>query len=254
MNWDWKPSVIAGCAGLLLLYAREVRYRFTPRAAAWLAGVLLIFFALCSPLDELGDKYLFSVHMARHIAFVLIVPALLLLAIPPDPRALPRPLLALERILRTPAIAWMAGIGTMVFWHIPAVFNAALASEPLHILEHLSLLAGGAMYWWPILSPFPRSRMHAVPEAAAYLFSSCLACTAMGIAIAFAPGLLYPSYAHPPDPLGTVIRSQWGISAAMDQQIGGLLMWVPGCLVYLTATMVMFARWYGEDAEQAVEL
>jgi putative membrane protein len=252
MSWDWKPSVIAGCAGLLILYGRAVHFRFGSRTAAWLAGVLLIFAALCSPLDELGDKYLFSVHMARHIVFVLIVPALLLIGIPR--LYLPPGFSGIERVLRTPAIAWSAGIGTMIFWHIPGIFNAALASEPLHIVEHLSLLVGGTMYWWPVLAPLPESRMRPVPQAAAYLFTSCLACTAMGIAITFAPALLYPSYAHPPDPLGSIIREQWGISAAMDQQIGGLLMWVPGCLIYLTATMAMFARWYGEEPAPAMEV
>ena len=70
--------------------------------------------------------------------------------------------------------------------------------------------------------------------------------------ITFAPRLLYPAYAQPVDAYGIlpVIRERWGISPAMDQQIGGLLMWVPGCLVYLTAIMAMFARWYGEEAKQ----
>jgi cytochrome c oxidase assembly factor CtaG len=187
--------------------------------------------------------------MAKHIAFVLVVPALLLMAMPAEPleRALRIPVLrTLERILRTPAIAWAAGVGVMLFWHIPALFNAALSYEPLHIVEHLSLLIGGTIYWWPILSPLPESRIAPVPQGVAYLFTSCLACTAMGIAITFAPGLLYPAYLP-------AIREQLGITAQMDQQIGGLLMWVPGCLVYLTAIMAMFARWYGEQPEPAME-
>jgi cytochrome c oxidase assembly factor CtaG len=77
----------------------------------------------------------------------------------------------------------------------------------------------------------------------------------MGIGITFAPHLLYPTYAHPSDAAGLlrVIRGDWGISAAMDQQIGGLLMWVPGCLIYLTAIMGMFARWYAEDSTSTAE-
>lgn len=259
MIWDLKPSVIVGCCALLALYAWAVRYRFRMRALLWIAGVLMIFLALCSPLDELADTYLFSIHMAKHILFVLVVPALLLMAMPADPfrRLLDHAAIRrMESILRNPAFAWIAGIGVMLFWHIPAVFNTALAHEPLHIVEHLSLLIGGTIYWWPVLSPLPESRMRPVPQAAAYLFTSCLACTAIGIAITFAPSILYAAYAHPQDAAGIlpVIRERWGISAAMDQQIGGLLMWVPCCFVYLTAIMAMFARWYGEEPEPAMEI
>jgi cytochrome c oxidase assembly factor CtaG len=154
-----------------------------------------------------------------------------------------------------PAITWGAGVGAMVVWHIPAIFNQAMASEPLHMLEHLSLLICGTLYWWPILSPLPEARMKPVPQAAAYLFTACLACTSIGIAVTFAPGLLYPAYAQPEDIYGisTLIRNGWGISPHMDQQIGGILMWAPACLVYLTGIMAMFARWYSEEANAALE-
>ncbi len=78
----------------------------------------------------------------------------------------------------------------------------------------------------------------------------------MGVLITFAPTLLYPSYAHPVDAYGIlgVIRNKWGISAAMDQQIGGLLMWVPGCLIYLAAILTMFARWYAEEVREPEEV
>ncbi|HZU29288.1 MAG TPA: cytochrome c oxidase assembly protein [Bryobacteraceae bacterium] len=257
MTWDFKPSVVIGCCVLLGAYFGLVRWR-ARQAALWLTGVLLIFMVLCSPIDELADSYLFSVHMAKHILLVLVVPALLVMAVPADvfERALRyAPVRAAERVLRVPAIAWMAGVGVMIFWHIPALFNTALTNEPLHIVEHLSLLVGGTIYWWPVLTPLPQSRMRPVPQAAAYLFTSCLACTAIGVAITFAPALLYPAYAHPPaGAVAEAIRGRWGISAAMDQQIGGLLMWVPACLVYLTAILAMFARWYREEPEPAMEV
>lgn len=256
--WDWKPSVVIGCAALMGAYAWAVRFRFSQKAAAWLAGVLLILLALVSPLDELADKYLFSVHMAKHILFVLVVPALLLIGLPAAPveRALRyRPAAVAEQFLGTPAVAWTAGIGAMALWHIPVLFNAALSNEVLHIFEHLSLLIGGTIFWWPILAPLPESRLKPVPQGAAYLFTSCLACTSLGVLITFATRLLYPTYAQPVDlyAILPVIRERWGISAGMDQQIGGLLMWVPGCLVYLTAIMAMFARWYGEEAKRPME-
>jgi cytochrome c oxidase assembly factor CtaG len=156
----------------------------------------------------------------------------------------------LARFSPHPAACWLIGIGTMAFWHLPAVFDAAVAHEALHIAEHLSLLAAGTIYWWPILAPIPSARMNPVPQAAAYLFTSCLACTAMGVLITFAPAPLYAPYINPADTFGMLatVRQNWGISAMLDQQIGGLAMWVPCCLIYLTAIMAMFGRWYGEPA------
>ncbi|HUA86244.1 MAG TPA: cytochrome c oxidase assembly protein [Bryobacteraceae bacterium] len=250
--WVWRPVAAAGCMAILAVYAAFVRFRFGVRSAAFFAGVALVALALFSPMAALADNYLFSVHMARHILLVLVVPALLVSGLPSEPvrRVLRCSAPArIERTLRTPAIAWTAGIGAMAFWHIPAVFNAALASGPLHMLEELSMLLAGTIYWWPILSPVAEHRLRPIPEAAAYLFVSCLACTAIGIVITFAPPPLYTPYAAPRDPYGilTTIRGGWGISPALDQQIGGVLMWVPCCFVYLTAIMAMFARWYGEE-------
>jgi putative membrane protein len=256
--WDPNAPALAGCAALLLGYGLAVRFRFPARAAAWLAAVLLILLAEVSPLAVLARQYLFSVHMADHILFVLVVPALLLLGTPAAPVEgwMRHPAFGrAERFLCRPAVAWPAGIGAMAFWHIPAVFHAAMEHPALHAAEPLSLLIAGTIYWWPILWPVPRSRLNPVPQAAAYLFTSCLACTTMGVLITFAPTLLYAHYAHPADLYGflPVIRNDWGISAALDQQIGGLLMWVPGCLIYLSATMAMFGRWYAQPADAPIE-
>ena len=195
--------------------------------------------------------------MLKHILFVLIIPALLLIGMPARPleRILRVPSVsALENFLSTPAVAWSAGVGAMIVWHVPALFNFALQHQALHIVEHLTLLICGTVYWWPILSPLPSRRLSPVPQAAAYLFTSCVVCTALGIAITFAPAPLYPAFSQPSDAGGVLplIRQTWGISPSLDQQIGGILMWVPGCLIYLSAIMAMFARWYGEEKEAPV--
>lgn len=244
--WDLKPSVIVGCAALL------AGVRPVWRSAAWMAGIALLLTALISPLDTLADSYLFSAHMAKHMLLVLVIPALLLIGMPAGffERALRHPrIAAVERVLRRPAVAWTAGVGSMIVWHIPALFNAALANEGLHIVEHLSLLAGGTIYWWPLLAPVPGSRISPVAVQIGYLFSSCFACTILGISITFARGLLYPAYAHFSGDLSPLVRNDWGISPALDQQIGGILMWVPGCLIYLTGIMATLARWYAAEQE-----
>ncbi len=234
--WDWKPSVLIGCAVLLIGYSASVR--FTRRSVAFFAAVALLMLALVSPLDTLADSYLFSAHMAKHMLLVLIIPALFLIG---TPRNVVRKVPSVP-----PALAWSLGIFAMASWHVPALFNAALANEPLHIVEHLSLLVAGTIFWWPVLSPVEEERIAPVPSGVAYLFAACLACTVIGILLTFAsPG----TYSIPGNAVDgrvlSLVRDSWGISPEADQQLAGLLMWVPGCLIYLSAIMAMFARWYG---------
>ncbi len=171
-------------------------------------------------------SYPFSVHMATHITMVLIVPALVMLGLPESVARW------VARFRCPAALSWCAGVGAMAFWHIPAIFDAAAAHPALHMTELMSLVAAGIVFWWPILSPLKSQRMQPVPQSVVYLVSACFACTAMGILITFSPVLRYPTS-----------------GGLKDQQIGGLLMWVPGCLIYLTAVMGMFARWYLDESE-----
>jgi cytochrome c oxidase assembly factor CtaG len=242
---NWRPSAILACMALMAIFAWAERFRFGRRALPWSAGVLLILLVFSPPLDVLADNYLFSAHMARHIVLILIVPALLLIGAPvgmaerwPGSGRLPA------------ALAWITGIGVMALWHIPAVFEAACSHGLLSAAEHISLPAAGAVFWWPLLSPNPKARIQPVPQGVAYLATACLACTAMGVLITFSPTLLYPAYTHPVDSYGILpaLRGDLSLTPAADQKIGGLLMWVPCCLVYLTAIMAMFARWYSEEA------
>ncbi|MGI8745118.1 MAG: cytochrome c oxidase assembly protein [Bryobacteraceae bacterium] len=245
--WNWKPSVLIGCGALLVAYAVVVRLRFTRRSLPFIAGLFLLLLALVSPLDELADSYLFSAHMAKHMLLVLVIPALLLIGMPAHfmQRALSRPAIRkAESILGAPVLAWIIGIAAMAVWHIPALFNAALASEPLHIVEHLSLLIAGTIFWWPLLAPLAEERVAPVPAGVGYLFSACLACTVIGILLTFASPGTYSIPANVDARVLSLVRNGWGISPETDQQASGLLMWVPGCFIYLTAIVAMFARWY----------
>jgi cytochrome c oxidase assembly factor CtaG len=104
----------------------------------------------------------------------------------------------------------------------------------------------GAAFWWPILSPRTE---HRLPDltAVAYLFTACVACTVLGVSIAFSPVTVCSAYGHATDPLGALplVRGAWGLTPAVDQQIGGLLMWVPGCTTYTAAILGVVARFYG---------
>jgi len=130
-------------------------------------------------------------------------------------------------------------------WHLPRLYDATLASEPLHIFEHLTFLVTATIFWWPILAPLEASRM-SHGAAFAYLGAAMLATTILGILITFAPVGAYTAYLHPEDSLHilSALRDSWGLTTQSDQELGGLFMWVPGGLVYLGVIMAVLARWY----------
>jgi putative membrane protein len=248
-GWDWEPSAVIGCIALVFAYFAAMWKKPSLRMLYFLGGVLLLLLDLVSPLDLLGDQYLFSAHIAQHFVLALIVPPLLLAGIPPwlAEAALERPAIAwLEREIGRPPVSWMLGVGTMIFWHAPLLFNAALANNELHVLQHLSFLITGTIFWWPVLTPAENRRLSPL-VAISYLFSACFACSLLGAALTFARPGIYPAYLNPQDSLRILplVRNKWGLDPANDQQLGGLLMWVPGCLVYLTGILATVVRWYG---------
>jgi putative membrane protein len=249
-GWEWEPSVLIGCAALALGYLAAMRPGGARHATCFLAGVAILLLDLVSPIDLLGDQYLFSAHIVQHFVLALIVPPLLLLGIPPwfAEAALARHWLAwFEREIARPPVSWLLGVGTMIVWHVPVLFNAALANDGIHILQHLSFLITGVIFWWPVLAPSEQRRI-APLAAISYLFGACLSCSLLGAALTFARPGLYPAYLNPEDSLGILplLRNQWGLDPKNDQQMGGLLMWVPGCFVYLTGILATVAHWYEE--------
>lgn len=252
-GWDWEPSVVIGCAALSIGYLALMRRSPSHRIFYFLGGVVILLLDLVSPIDLLGDQYLFSAHILQHFVLALVVPPLLLAGIPRSlaERALEKPALAWwEREIGRPPVSWLLGIGTMIFWHIPVLFNAALANDGLHILQHLSFLISGTIFWWPVLTAAENRRMPPL-TAISYLFSACLSCSLLGAALTFARPGLYPAYLNPEDRLGILplLRNDWGLDRQNDQQFGGLLMWVPGCFVYLSAILATIARWYSPGGE-----
>jgi putative membrane protein len=234
--WDWEPSVVAGCAALAIGYVALVRKRGWNRAPYFLAGVLLLLLDLVSPIDAMADQYLFSAHIVQHFLLALVIPPLLLLGTPIF--ELGR-LNRLECVLGQPPVSWLLGVGTMLVWHIPALFNAALANDRLHVFQHLSFLVTGTIFWWPILGPLQKRHLPALGTVS-YLFSACVSCSLLGAFLTFGPVGLYPAYLNSPVHI-------WGLDPKSDQQLGGLLMWVPGCFVYLSAILSSVMRWYGAE-------
>jgi putative membrane protein len=258
--WDPDLSVLIGCAALLAAYwsahcgdlfrASDLSRAGNLSRAGWfVAGVAVMLFALISPLDTLGDEYLFSAHMLQHLVLELAVPPLLLLGITPRfARAVLdcRPLGRIERVLGNPLLAWTLGIATLAVWHLPRLFDAALGNEYVHIAEHLCFMVTATIFWWPVLAPLPQCRISPL-WMQVYLLGGAMANSLLGIWLTFAPEGLYTPYLHPADSLhvGALIRTGWGLTPALDQQVGGLLMWVGGGFVFLAVMIVLFLQWFG---------
>jgi putative membrane protein len=180
--------------------------------------------------------------MVQHLLITMIAPPLLFLG---TPRWLFRPLLRLPlalpigRALTHPVVTFLAFNATFVLWHAPAFYDAALRSEPVHILEHVTMFVTAALTWWPIFSPLDELPPLAPPLQCLYLFFESIPPTILGALITFSGGVLYPTYARAP--------RVWGLTAEIDQQLGGLIMWIPGALIYLGVLTVVFFRWFNRD-------
>jgi cytochrome c oxidase assembly factor CtaG len=246
--WDPDLSVLIGCTALVAGY--WAAHRGDRGRARWfVAGVGVMLLALISPLDTLGDEYLFSAHMLQHLLLVLVVPPLLLLGIGPRFARMVieyRPFGALERILGNPVVALLLGLGMLTVWHVPALFDAALDNEYIHILEHLCFMVSATIFWWPILAPVPECRLEPL-WMQLYLLAGAIANSLLGIWLTFAPAGTYAPYLHPSDSLQVLeaLRSGWGLTPAIDQQVGGLLMWVGGGFVFVTVMVTKVVRWLG---------
>jgi putative membrane protein len=257
LEWSWAPSIIIGLVGLNAAYLWANNRRRAPHShffwrspatpsqqAAFYLGSLIALIALCSPIDGLGDEYLFSAHMVQHMLLTYAAPPLWLWGTPIwvwdwiASKCLSR--LTLTGIT-SPMIAFTLFNGVMWVWHIPAAYDFALTHEGVHIIEHLTFITAALIGWSPALLPWPVNPL-SKPARAFYLFASTFPCTALAALLALSNHVLYPFYEMAP--------RIWGITALSDQQIGGLLMWLPGDMILMTATLWILARWLTQQ-EQA---
>jgi putative membrane protein len=254
-QWNWEPSILIGTAlitGLYLYAIGPLRKRLYPneqvktgQTITFLLGVLIMFLALVSPLDELGDAYLFSAHMVQHLCLTIIGPPLLLLGTPEwlvKPALHNKVVFNIAKVLTYPAVAFVLYNADFWLWHAPPLYNATLENQNIHILEHLTFIIFGVLYWWPIFSPSKDLPRLQIGGQILYLFLSGMPSVFLGAGLTFTPPLYAPYIAAP---------RLWGISAATDQQLGGLIMWVPVSIAYIVIMSVLFIRWMlQQDAKQ----
>lgn len=258
--WHFSFATSVFLIGLCLFYLYMINFKLKKRSLYFLAGIVLIILCVASPLHFIGENYLFSAHMLSHVLIILIAAPLIVAGIPQENK-FKKTLVAFSKI-RIPVICWFSGVGIMWLWHIPYIFNSLFSmrgmanSHSMNVLmfiEMFSLLIGGIVFCWPIINPYKEHRISAI-TGVLYLSMACVFCTILGLMITFAPLGIYSHYINVADTYGYLhlIRSQWNISAATDQQMAGLIMWVPCCLIYLTASMALLINWF--DSKELYEI
>ncbi|MFW6070007.1 MAG: cytochrome c oxidase assembly protein [bacterium] len=232
--------------GLLALWRRAGPGRGVRRShvAAFAAGLLALAVALLSPLDALSSALL-AAHMVQHLLLMLVAAPLLLLGLPPVAAAwaLPRspqlarwwhrrPLLRRAwRALSHPGAAWLLYAGVLWLWHLPRFYEAALMNDTVHALEHAAFLGAALLFWWALF----HARALSSAGGALYLFTTALHSGLLGALLTFAATPWYPAY--------SVAAYAWGLTPLQDQQLAGVIMWLPGALIYLAAILILLGRW-----------
>lgn len=256
--WSFSAGNMIFLALLCILYLYIINFRFNKQTIYFIAALLLIIVCIASPLYFIGENYLFSAHMLVHVLLLLIAGPLLVASVPRDKKFKKSLLFISKKMYKAPLFSWLTGVAVMWVWHIPYIFNQMM---PMHGMQSssvsmlllmnthlLSLLIGGMLFCWPVINPYKEYRIASLTSVL-YLSSACVFCSLLGLLITFASSGTYTSYISS-DVNGflSVIRNQWGISIAADQQMAGLIMWVPCCFIYLTASMVILIKWFeGKD-------
>jgi putative membrane protein len=247
IEWLADPLVLAPLATMVAIYV--IRFRSARReaggrgagfaqAAAFAGCMVVLLIALCSPLDGLGEDYLFSAHMLQHVLLGDIAPLLLLLALS---RVIMRPatrrLIRVERALGPfahPLTGLALWLVLMYVWHIPALYDAALEHPVVHLLEHVSFFSAGLAVWWPLIQPVPMRHQLTGLQPIAYIGSAKVGMAVLGIALTWSTTVFYPYYEGVP--------RIWGLSAIEDQNVGGVIMMVEQSLTFGLVLFALFVR------------
>lgn len=266
LSWAIDPPVFIGLVVTALGYwlaRRRVQLlgrREVPvsHAVYFYSGLLAIAIALLGPFDVYNENSLLM-HMAQHLLLLQAAGPLIWLGRPVQlalqaisPRRSGPVLKAVLRrswvrailtFVSHPLVAFVIFNVTLIFWHIPAMYDAALSHQTIHDLEHLAFLSAALIFWWPIVEPVPRHHKLRLGFALASIFLTGLVSEALGAILSFDNTLLYPFYTH--------AQSLWGMTPLDDQEYAGLLMWVGGGMLYLTIIFGILIRSLGGDDYQA---
>ena len=212
-------------------------------------GLLTIVLSLLSAIDSFSAN-LFLMHMIQHLLLIMVAAPLIMVANPfpillwglPRGRdvglALFSPGARFAQLLRTTnraGITWLLFVACLWGWHDPGVYDAALKSDLVHDIEHLTFYVTALLFWWHVTQSGPRVHRSLSPAARiAYTVSIVPANMVAGVAISFASEPLYRHY--------LTVPRLWGLTALEDQQLGGTIMWIPGSMMYLVAAIILDRR------------
>ena len=265
--WEFDPLIIVVLACSAAVYAVGLRNLWRSagvghgirkvEALYYVLGWLSLAVALVSPIHLLGEL-LFSMHMTQHEILMLIAAPLIVLgrpfvaaawALPPAPRkkagAAVRSSVVNRAwsIISMGAVAWLIHAIALWVWHIPAMFQATLESSVVHTLQHASFFLTALLFWWAIL--FGKRGLQSYGAGVLYLFTTMVQTGLLGIFLTLTSYVWYPVY--------SATTGQFGLSPLEDQQIGGLIMWVPAGLIYMFAALVMFSGWLRESEKRVLD-
>ena len=247
-EWSWEPPVVVALAITLVLYTigstKDRRWQRVAFYAGWLSLVV----ALVSPLDHLSEIF-FSAHMAQHELLMVVAAPLLVLGRPlaaflrtvPAPWRLPlaswtqrAPVAAAWRAVTNPLVATIVHGIALWTWHLPALYQATLRSDAVHAVQHSSFLFSATLFWWSLIHG--RWGRLGYGAAVGYVFVTAAHSGALGALITFAPNVIYPVY-----------------GSLDDQQLAGLIMWIPAGVLLTIAAVALMIGWLRE-AERRIAL
>ncbi|MEA2423992.1 MAG: hypothetical protein QOH13_402 [Thermoleophilaceae bacterium] len=254
LHWTFSPAIlipIVAYAYFWIRRFRQVRRTSGKRGAgarqitAFTGALLAMLIALVSPLDGLGEDYLFSGHMVQHLLLGDIAPLLLLLSLSRVMmRPLTRKLQSVERALGPlahPATALILWLGLVYLWHVPSLYNSALEHPAVHALQHVSFFTAGVLVWWPLIQPVPMRHRLSGMWTFGYIGMAKLGLASLGIFLTWTNSVTYTYYEHVP--------RIWGLSALTDQNVGGAIMMVEQSVLLVTVLAILFGRMLAQSEE-----
>jgi len=265
--WELEPGVVLPIAASGALYwrgytrlrtlSRRGGDRLRRQAIAFALGMLALFLALESPLDAMADE-LFSMHMVQHLVLILVAAPLCVYAAPlvpmlwglsPHPRARVTGAWqhspAVRRawsLLSAPGVVFVVHAAAIWIWHFPGPYQLALRSDAMHALEHLSFFGTALLFWWVVIQPVGHRRLDYAPGLL-FVGGTLIQGGALGALLMFSPVAWYPAHAAG--------AAEWGMTTLADQQLAGLIMWIPASFVYVGAACALFLAWLREDEAAA---
>ena len=232
------PVALAALA--YALRVRTLRRRGTPppawRMLLFALGIALLVAAFASPIAAIGERELFSFHMLQHVLIGDLAPLSLLAGLSGP---LLRPLLALRpverlRVLAHPAVALPIWGANLYLWHLPLLYEAAVANSAVHALEHVCFFTAGVIVWLPVLETLPAPEWFGTGPKLAYIGAVRVVETVLGNVFVWSGAVFYGVYARG--------QELWGVSPLQDQGLAGAVMMIEGSIVTVVALAWLFLR------------